>query len=312
MPVEVDIILATYNGGKYLDEQLESIFEQDFHNYRILIRDDGSTDQTLDILSKWKGLNPQKIEILKDQLGNLGPTNNFNHLMEATTAPYICFCDQDDKWLPKKLSSQINFIQSLEEKHPHTGIMIFSDLIMCDEEMNIVSPSLIEKDRLNIKALAPNQLLMQNVPYGCTTLINRKLLAIVCPIDTGALLHDHWMAIVSSLMGGLFYQDEVLIYHRIHDHNASRAESEHKKESKKDIKSKINNDNFHNYLNKQVIQAEAILEKYQQHLTNQQKEMLNDFILLKSTSGFKRKWIIIKNKFFKNTVYKTFKLILRA
>lgn len=312
MPVEVDIILATYNGGKYLDEQLESIFEQDFHDYRILIRDDGSTDQTLNILSKWKGLNPQKIEILEDQLGNLGPTQNFNQLMEASSAPYICFCDQDDKWLPTKLSSQIGFIKSLEEKNPHTGLMIFSDLIMCDEEMNVICPSLIEKDRLNTKALGAHQLLMQNVPYGCTTLINRKLLAIVAPIDGRALLHDHWMAVVTSLLGGLYYQDEVLIYHRIHQNNASRAQSEHKKETKKDLKSKINNDNFNNYLNKQVVQADAILEKYEQNLTELQKDMLKAFILLKSTSGFERKWIIIKNKFFKNTIYNTFKLILRA
>ena len=303
MPVEVDIILATYNGGKYLDEQLESIFEQDFHNYRILIRDDGSTDGTLDILSKWKGLNPQKIEIIEDGLGNLGPTGNFNQLMSVSTAPYICFCDQDDKWLPNKLSSQITFIQSLEEKHPHTGLMIFSDLIMCDDEMNVICPSLIEKDRLNTKALGAHQLLMQNVPYGCTTLINRKLLAIVSPIDSRALLHDHWIAVVASLLGGLHYQDEVLIYHRIHENNASRAESEHRKESKKDLKSIINNDNFHNYLTKQVYQAEAILEKYEQHLTDSQQNMLKDFILLKSTSGFKRKWIIVKNKFFKNTIF---------
>jgi glycosyltransferase involved in cell wall biosynthesis len=312
MPVEVDIILATYNGGKYLDEQLESIFEQDFHDYRVLIRDDGSTDHTLDILSKWKGLNPQKIEFIEDKLGNLGPTKNFNQLLEASTAPYICFCDQDDKWLPIKLSSQIKFIKSLEEKHPHTGLMIFSDLIMCDQDMNVICPSLIEKDRLNTKALKPNQLLMQNVPYGCTTMINRKLLAIVTPIDSRALLHDHWMAIVASLLGEIYYQDEVLIYHRIHEKNASRAESEHRKETKKDFKSKINNDNFNNYLNKQVDQAQAILDKYQQHLTEHDQKILKEFILLKSTSGIKRKWIIINNKFFKNTVYNTFKLILRA
>jgi hypothetical protein len=104
----------------------------------------------------------------------------------------------------------------------------------------------------------------------------------------------------------------VLIYHRIHEKNASRAESEHRKETKKDFKSKINNDNFNNYLNKQVDQAQAILDKYQQHLTEHDQKILKEFILLKSTSGIKRKWIIINNKFFKNTIYNTFKLILRA
>lgn len=312
MHEKVDILLATYNGERYLDQQLESIFEQDYHDFRIIIRDDGSTDQTLNILSKWKGLYPQKIELVEDNLKNLGPTQNFNRLMEISEAPYICFSDQDDKWLHNKLSRQMERMLSLEEENPDVGIMVFSDLILCDEQLNIVSPSLIEKDRLDAKAIDAHQLLMQNVPYGCATIINRKLLKVATPVDSRALLHDHWLAVISSLIGKINYLDEALIYHRVHTANASRAESEHKKQASQNIKSKINNQNFHNYLFKQVEQAQAVLENLGALLDEEQKAMLADFIALKDSKGFRRKWLIVKNRFFKNTIYNTFKLIIRA
>src|SRR5690606_27689135 len=140
-------------------------------------------------------------EIIEDGLKNLGPTQNFNRLMEYSQAEYICFCDQDDKWLPNKLSRQMEYIQSLEEEHKEKAILVFCDLILCDEQLNIVSPSLIEKDRLNTDAVAAHQLLMQNIPYGCATIINRKLLDLSTPINERALLHDHWLAVISALVG---------------------------------------------------------------------------------------------------------------
>lgn len=309
---KIDILLATYNGEKYLNEQLESILQQDFQDFRVVIRDDGSTDHTLDILSKWQGLYPQKIEIIQDESKNLGPTLNFNQLLQYAEAPYICFSDQDDKWLPEKLSKQLEFIQSIEEEHPEKGVMIFCDLIICNEQLEIISTSLIEKDRLDVKAITPNRLLMQNVPYGCATMINHQLLKQITPIDPRALLHDHWMAIISSLIGEIKFLDEALIYHRIHQSNASRAESEHKKQASKDLSKKINNHNFHNYLFKQVAQAQAILEHLEHQLSPQQIQLLQDFIQLQNKSGLPRKWDIVKNRFFKNTIYHTIKLILRA
>ncbi|MCO5232442.1 MAG: glycosyltransferase family 2 protein [Chitinophagales bacterium] len=312
MSAMVDILLASYNGEKYLDEQLESIFNQDFHDFRVLIRDDGSTDETLNILAKWKGLYPQKIELVEDGKQNLGATQNFNRLMEISTAPYVCFSDQDDKWMPEKVRKQLAFIQSIEEKHPEKGVMIFNDLIICDESMNILSPSLIEKDRLDTRAIKTHRLLIQNVPYGCASFVNRKLLNTAIPIDSRALLHDHWLALVASLTGCLCYLDDVLVYHRIHDNNASRAGSEHKREISNGLMDKLNNQNFQKYLDKQVLQAEAIQEAFTSILTNEQNAMLEDFIRLKLTRGMKRKWIIIKNKFFKNSLLNTIKLILRA
>ncbi|MCO5249096.1 MAG: glycosyltransferase family 2 protein [Chitinophagales bacterium] len=312
MQIQIDILLGTYNGEKFLDEQLESIFEQDYPNFRVIIRDDGSTDETLNIISKWIGLNPKKIEFIEDQLGNLGPSQNFNRLMQFATAPYICFSDQDDKWLPQKLSEQLNAIQKLEEKNPGMPIMVYSDMMLCDKDMKIQCPSLMENDRLNTWENKPNRLLIQNVPYACSTIINKKLLDLASPIDKRALMHDHWLALVSSLMGKLWFLDKALLYHRIHGLNASRDGSEYRKEVSDKISDKLNNSNFNNYLKKQTTQAEAILEQYEAKLDKGQIKMLKDFIALSATSGIKRKWLILKNRFFKNTFINTAKLIARA
>ncbi|HZH68357.1 MAG TPA: glycosyltransferase family 2 protein [Chitinophagales bacterium] len=312
MSIQVDILLATYNGSDFLDEQLESIFQQDYKSFRLIIRDDGSTDDTLNVLYKWQGIHPQRIEIITDELGNLGPTQNFSRLMEHSEAPYICFSDQDDKWLPQKLSKQVKKIQSLEQKNPSKGILVFSDLILCNEELEVISPSLIDYDKLDPSAIKTHQLLMQNVPYGCATIINRALLRASSPIHSKALLHDHWLALVASLVGVIGFIDEALLFHRIHQRNASRANSQHKKESSQQLKDKISNKNFHNYLYKQVDQAAALLEKFELLLEDKDQLMLKDFIALKSTRRLERKWLIIKNKFFKNEWRNTLKLIIRA
>ena len=312
MSSQIDILLGTYNGERFLDEQIESIFEQDYGNFKLIIRDDGSVDETLNIISKWKGLYPQKIEVIEDELGNLGPIQNFGLLMQNTDAQYICFSDQDDKWLPHKLSDQLTAIKKIEEDNPQTPVMVYSDMLLCDKDMKIQCPSLMENDRLNTWENKPNRLLIQNVPYACSTIINRSLLELALPIDQRALMHDHWLALISSMLGKLWFLDKALLYHRIHGLNASRGGSVHKKEVSNKMIDKLNNSNFNLYLKKQATQAQAILEQYHSKLSQQQKDMLLDFIALSETSGIKRKWLIIKNRFFKNTFINTAKLIARA
>lgn len=308
----VDILLATYNGAAYLNEQMLSLVKQDYPHFHIFIRDDGSSDNTPALLQEWATMYPSTITIVQDQQKNLGPTGNFNALMLVSEAEYICFSDQDDQWLPDKVSKMVSALQQLENRQKDIPAMIFHDLSYCDSELNIIHPSLNRHDKLNPSLIQAHRLLMQNVPYGCAMMINRTLLKMATPIPKGALLHDHWLALSAALLGKITYLDEALILHRVHDANASRAGSEHKKEANEDLESKLSNRNFHNYLLKQVRQAEALLKQYEPQLQEEQKAMLNDFIQLKNTSGMARKRILFRHRFFKNTFANTLKLILRA
>lgn len=312
MHPRVDILLATYNGAAYLAEQLASLLEQDYPNFRILIRDDGSSDDTLKIIADWEQKHPETIKVIRDQHRNLGATGNFNALMLASDAEYIAFSDQDDYWLPNKLSTQLKALQDLEGGDATVPAFVFCDLKYCNAQLKVIHPSLIKEDKLNPAKTQTHRLLMQNVPYGCAMMLNRSLLLSATPIPPEALLHDHWLAISASLVGKIAFVPEALILHRVHTSNASRAASAHKKEASAELGSKVSNKNFHNYLYKQTAQARAILHHFESKISAEQRSLLNDFILLETTSGWKRKQILLKNRFFKNTFAHTLKLVLRA
>jgi glycosyltransferase involved in cell wall biosynthesis len=308
----IDILLATYNGAAFLAEQLASLMAQDYPNFGILIRDDGSTDDTPNIIADWEQKHPDIIKVFHDGQRNLGATGNFNALMLASEAPYIAFSDHDDYWLPQKLSTQFKDLHALENGATQTPAFVFCDLQYCDAQLNVIHPSLIQKDKLDPTKTQTHRLLMQNVPYGCAMMLNRSLLLAATPIPPKALLHDHWLALAASLIGKIAFVPEALILHRVHTSNASRAASAHKKEASAELGSKVNNKNFHNYLFKQTAQAKALLNHFENKITAGQKKLLEDFIALETTSGWKRKEILLKNRFFKNTFTHTLKLILRA
>src|SRR5271156_5979852 len=96
---EVEVLLATYNGARFLREQLDSILAQDYGNFRVLARDDGSSDETVEILVQYAEDFPDRVRVMPAGIATGNPQSNFLLLMRASTAEYVCFADQDDVWL---------------------------------------------------------------------------------------------------------------------------------------------------------------------------------------------------------------------
>lgn len=111
----VDILMATYNGEKYISEQLESIIGQDFKDWKLFIRDDGSKDNTIHIIDNYMKKFPDKIELIDNYNRNLGVKLNFGELMKRSKNQYCMFSDQDDVWLPNKISITLNKMKELEK-----------------------------------------------------------------------------------------------------------------------------------------------------------------------------------------------------
>ena len=103
---EVEILLATYNGARFLREQIDSILAQDYGNIRVLARDDGSSDGTVEILHQYAKRFPGRFRVMPSSAPTGSAKNNFLLLMKASTADYVCFADQDDVWLPAKVTAQ--------------------------------------------------------------------------------------------------------------------------------------------------------------------------------------------------------------
>lgn len=221
MKNNIEILLSTYNGEQYLADQIDSILAQNYRNWRLLIRDDGSTDNTLVILKSYHKKYPDKIIIFEDNMGNLGVTKSFSLLVSKSDSDYVAFCDQDDVWLPDKLHLTYQKIKEVEKGViPGTPIMVFSDLTVVDKDLNVISESLWDYQKLDPK-ISKNlySILAQNIVSGCTILMNRNAKKISFPIPTNLFSHDHWVAINTCKYGVNVYVEKPLIMYRQHGVN---------------------------------------------------------------------------------------------
>ena len=221
----IDILLATYNGEEYLEQQINSVIEQQYNNWRLIIRDDGSTDSTLQILSKYSQSYPDKIQLVDDTLGRLGPSASFGQLLYCSTAPYIAFCDQDDVWLPDKLLLLKRRMLYTEDTHgTEVPVLVHSDLEVVDDRMGKLAGSFWAYQNINpAKMQSLQRLLVQNCVTGCATLVNRSLVDCALPILHGAIMHDWWFALLAVSLGKIENVDTATVKYRQHAANDTGA-----------------------------------------------------------------------------------------
>jgi len=219
---KVDILLSTYNGDEFLEELLDSIIEQTYDEWQLLIRDDGSTDGTIKILHAYKEKYPDKITLIIDDKGNLGVLRSYSLLLGLSINDYIMLCDQDDVWLPEKVEHSVNVI----EKFGASGaqpLMVFTDLKVVDQDRNVISDSFFKYRRLNAGSIKLQNLLLQNVATGCTIIMNQELKKMVLPIPDQAIMHDWWIALNASITDGLRVDHSSFILYRQHAQNTIGA-----------------------------------------------------------------------------------------
>lgn len=220
---KVEILLATYNGEKYLGSLFESIKNQTYANWVLIIRDDDSTDTTLKIIQQFKTQikNSNQVICVKDNKGKLGPTYNFSVLLQKSTADYIMFCDQDDVWKPEKIELSVNKLIYLESLYGRdTPILVHTDLTVVNEKLEQISPSFWQMQKLDPSIGANlNKLLFHNVITGCTMLINRAAIKRVISIPKQAVMHDYWISLIVAKYGIIEYIPQSTIFYRQHQKN---------------------------------------------------------------------------------------------
>lgn len=216
----IDILLATYNGQKYLSEQIDSILSQSNTDWTLIIRDDKSDDETVEIIKKYQEKYLDKIKIIEDDAGHLGVKLNFQRLLEHSKAEYIMFCDQDDVWLPEKIEMTLNAMKKGEKDFPDKPLMIHSDLVVVDDGLKKIADSLWEYQKvIPEKNDDLNRIILQNVATGCTIMINKKAREVSLPIPEDAVMHDWWIAIKVAQYGKILYVPRQLTLYRQHSGN---------------------------------------------------------------------------------------------
>ena len=225
MATVIDIILPTYNGAAYLHEQIRSIVSQSFTDWRLLARDDGSMDETTAILSQYEKKYPDRIHVISDSLGRLGPARSVETLMYHSNAPYVTFCDQDDVWNPDKLQLFLDRIKARENNATaNTPLLVHSDLEVVDEDLTIIADSFWDYQKLRpSKMQSLQRLLVQNCVTGCATMINRPLLSKVLPFPDRVIMHDWWFGLMAAAEGEIHAIPEKTAKYRQHSRNETGA-----------------------------------------------------------------------------------------
>ena len=118
---KIAVLLATYNGGKYIWEQLESLFQQSCKQFHLYVRDDGSSDDTMKIVEQFHEMFPDRVTILKDSQKHRGAAKSFMYLLENVDSEYYMFCDQDDIWLPEKIEKTFARMKEIEAESVRKG-----------------------------------------------------------------------------------------------------------------------------------------------------------------------------------------------
>lgn len=216
----IDILMATYNGERFVGEQIESIQRQTYKNWRLMVSDDCSTDGTLDVVRRYADAD-SRINIVSEGVKHGGAKENFFALMRFSDAPYCMFCDQDDVWLPEKVGKSLAALQALEGQHGlDLPLLVFCDMKVVDENLNVLHESFEKSSHFDPKRLKFRQLLAHNVAAGCCMLFNRTLLD-MCKLSNGegAEMHDWWAMLASSAFGRIRFIDEALSLYRQHASN---------------------------------------------------------------------------------------------
>lgn len=213
--MSVDIVMATYNGARFVREQIASIQNQSFTNWRLLISDDSSTDNTVEII-KHLALTDGRIVLVNDARQG-GVVKNFEKALAGVTADYICFCDQDDLWPSERLETMLEFFMKNENDRP---LMIYTDLTLIDEHEKVIGDSYYKVNAIKpTENLDFERLRWKSSIYGCSTMINKALLDVSLPFPVHVTMHDHWLGLVASIRGQLKYFDYKSILYRQHSAN---------------------------------------------------------------------------------------------
>lgn len=217
MDEKIDILMATYNGEKYLKKQIDSILNQTYSNIRLIISDDCSTDRTREIIKEYEKKD-KRVNIYYQE-NNLGYIKNFEFLLTKVESNIYMLSDQDDIWLPNKVENTYNFLQK------QNADMVFTDLIVVDEKEEVINKSFNNlmnlTQKINKTINSREIVYLYNCVTGCTIMGTSKLINKILPIPINSkhVLHDHWIALVSSMNGNIAYLPEGTIKYRQHNNN---------------------------------------------------------------------------------------------
>jgi glycosyltransferase involved in cell wall biosynthesis len=300
--------MATYNGEKYVREQIESILVSNYQDLELYIYDDGSKDDTVSILREYEGRYPDQVHVSQNE-SNRGHLMNFMQALSATTADYVMFSDQDDVWNPGKAAITLKRMKHMEAQlDKETPVAVFTDAIVVDQDLAIVNRSFFCSGHLNPYRTDLPHLLMENKLIGCTVMVNAALRRVLLsrPLPQKARFHDWWIALIAAAYGKIGYVREGTLLYRQHGGNV------------------VGNTGFASYVKDRMIglqrqrealvalyqQAEEFLELYGDTLSEKNREIFHSFATLPEKNFIERRVTILHYGFLKTGIVRNIGLLI--
>ncbi len=230
--MKIAILLATYNSGRYLSQMLSSLVNQTVHDFICYIHDDGSSDNTLEVVSDYVKAHGDRFVLMEDGAAHLGAKGNFFHLLKNVEADVYFFADADDVWIKDKMERSIKALEALsgENKEP---VAVYTDMYVTDEKLNVTAGSFIRALGRDPYYHKYTEIIMDNPAAGCSLCFNRACRdAAVMANDGGdgffkvtelVEMHDVWVLMTAALLGRVGVVDEPLVYYRQHGDNEMGA-----------------------------------------------------------------------------------------
>lgn len=294
--MKVNILMSTYNGEKFVAEQIESIQKQTFTDWNLLIRDDGSIDKTCEIIDKVLAKD-SRIRLIKAE--NVGVIQSFYNLIKMEEADFYFLADQDDYWLSEKLEVMLNEAKKHDNTKP---VMYYTDLKVTDKDLNVISKSMIrsQSDHANTQLV---QELTENTVTGGASMINHAL-AKLWKTTEDIIMHDWYLAVLASAIGELVYIDQPTHLYRQHGANVLGARTLEKR-VKKWVHPNLWFEKYWWLIDSSQKQAEKLLTEHKSLLTQANIELITAYVNIMDQPKSKRRQILEQFNLRKNKNYHT-------
>lgn len=298
----VSVLLASYNGEKYIRDQLESILNQTFSDLSIVISDDLSTDGTPAVIREYEERYPGRIRSLRNSERSGSAQNNFFRLLTSVSDEYVMLCDQDDVWILDKVEVTLREMKRLEaEWGAEIPLLVHGDLSVTDKMGCILHESMAKYQKIAIHDNRFSHYLVENNITGNTVMVNMAFLQLLAHIPEECVMHDWWLGLLASCFGRISYLDRPLVLYRQHGDNQVGSKS-----GKEQYAEQIRNQNAvrENY-RKMFAQAQQFLKLYGNKMSQEKRETLEHFIRLSGKKRAEKIFIIWKYKLMKSTPMRT-------
>lgn len=302
---QVHIVLAAYNGEKYIREQLDSLLANSFQDFFVEVCDDGSTDRTTAIVREYA----QRHECigLHTNETNLGYVKNFMEGIKRSKSPYIMLCDQDDIWHRDKIEKTLERMKRMEQQEgDHVPLLVFTDAMNFDSELGKETGSFHKTSHLNVKKVDTAHLFMENKCIGCTVMMNAAIRDYLTVLPEEIRVHDWWLALICSHFGKISYIEETTLQYRQHSGNmigGSGFFAYFKKRIHRLREQKL-------ALEKTYAQGKAFFDVFGTKLSGDKKRIAEQFAGMHKAGGFQKRMNMIRYGFCKSGIVRNIALFL--